>query len=67
MNEKIDKLRKSNSQFYTVSVRTFVIPFYYGSGLSISDPHLIAHTDPAPQKSGANLQPLAYRPSMAQY
>ncbi len=23
---------KSNTQFYTVSVRTFVIPFYYGSG-----------------------------------
>jgi hypothetical protein len=21
-----------NTQFYTVSVRTFVIPFYYGSG-----------------------------------
>ncbi len=25
------KLRKSNTQFYTVSVRSFVIPFYYGS------------------------------------
>ncbi len=26
------KLRKSKTQFYTVSVRTYVIPFYYGSG-----------------------------------
>ncbi len=25
-------LRLSNAQFYTVSVRTFVIPFYRGSG-----------------------------------
>ncbi len=25
-------LRLSNAQFYTVSVRTFVIPFYKGSG-----------------------------------
>ncbi len=24
--------RKSDTQFYTVSVRTFVIPFYHGSG-----------------------------------
>jgi hypothetical protein len=60
-----------------VNVRTFVIiPFYYGSGLSISDPHhfaldadstfhLHAHTDLAPRQSGANLQPLAYRPSIA--
>jgi hypothetical protein len=31
----------------------FCDSIYYGSGLSISDPHLIAHTDPAPQKSGA--------------
>jgi hypothetical protein len=26
------KRRKLNTKFYTVSVRTFVIPFYYGSG-----------------------------------
>jgi hypothetical protein len=25
-------MKESNTQFYTVSVRTFVIPFYYGSG-----------------------------------
>jgi hypothetical protein len=25
-------LKKKDLQFYTVSVRTFVIPFYYGSG-----------------------------------
>ncbi len=42
MNGKNVKLRKSNSQFYTVPVRTFVIPFYYGSGLSTSDPHHFA-------------------------
>jgi len=27
---------KSKTQFYTVSVRTFVIPFYYGSGTMIN-------------------------------
>ncbi len=32
--EKIFKLRKSNTQFYTVTVRTFVMPCYYGSGSS---------------------------------
>ncbi len=36
MNEKNVKLGKSNTQFYTVSVRTFVIPFYYGSGIVIN-------------------------------
>ncbi len=30
------KWRKSNSQFYTVSLRTFVIPFYCGSGTVIN-------------------------------
>jgi hypothetical protein len=25
-------MEEPNTQFYTVSVRTFVIPFYYGSG-----------------------------------
>jgi hypothetical protein len=30
--EKNVKGRKSNTQFYTVSVRTYVIPFNYGSG-----------------------------------
>jgi hypothetical protein len=27
-------MKKSKTQFYTVSVRTFVIPFFYGSGSS---------------------------------
>ncbi len=26
------KWKKLNTQFYTVSVRTFVVPFYYSSG-----------------------------------
>jgi hypothetical protein len=54
----------------------FCYSINYGSGLSISDPyhfaldadstfHFNAHTDLAPQKSGANLQPLAYRPPTA--
>ncbi len=25
-------MKKNKTQFYTVSVKTFVIPFYYGSG-----------------------------------
>jgi hypothetical protein len=32
VNEKNVKKRKENTQSYTVSVRTFVIPFCYGSG-----------------------------------
>jgi hypothetical protein len=36
VNEKNVKGRKSNTQFYTVSVRTFVVPFYYGSGTGIN-------------------------------
>ncbi len=28
--------RKSNIHFYTVFVRTFVIPFYYSSGTAIN-------------------------------
>jgi hypothetical protein len=37
MNEKNVKRRKTNTQFYIVFfVRTFVIPFYYGSGTVIN-------------------------------
>ena len=32
-------MKKINTQFYTVFVRTFVIPFYYGSG---SGSHFLA-------------------------
>jgi hypothetical protein len=28
----VNKIKENNPQFYTVFVRTFVIPFYYGSG-----------------------------------
>ncbi len=36
--KKILKLRKSNTQFYTVFVRTFVITFIFGSGTIILGP-----------------------------
>jgi hypothetical protein len=32
VNEKSVKGRNSNTQFFAVSVRTWEVPFYYGSG-----------------------------------
>jgi hypothetical protein len=32
MRKMLNERNQIRTQFYTVSVRTFVIPFYYGSG-----------------------------------